>query len=671
MRRRTIVLFVAAVVVASCDESRRGGDRLASGRATEPASIVEVPHPDTSALSADLRAQIASLRELVESSSPRPAAGGDDAEKLGQAWGDLGRVYHAYGFLDAAAAAYANARAVHPTIALWPYLAGLIEVQRGRHDVAVERFESALEVAPELAVARLRLGQALIDLGRPEEAVPALEAAAKSPALAAAAFAALGRAVYDQGDAARARDYFERALEAQPGADLLHHSIGLAYRSLGDEARARDELARAGAKATTFPDAAAEGLDELRTTTGALLLRGSRALVSERPHEAVEQYRRAVAAAPQDAEARRSLALALRATGDLDGALAELQEAARLAPGDHVVRFDLGNIELARGAQQAAADAFAASLAIAPDFAPARFNLANAQLLLGQATDALANLERVIELDPGHRRARYQAAMAKAAAGRTEEGIHDLEALLEADPGFGPALIGIARLRHGAGDRAGARAAYDQVARGGGDVQFQVDAHVGLATMANEESRPEVEIEHLRAAVGLAPSRDDLRESLARTLESTRRFAEAAEERRALVELRPDVVMDRLLEATAWVQAGRSDTARERLEEGVERLPDDRVLSNSLARLLATAPDAGVRDGGRAVEIARRLYTAQPSPDVTETLAMALAEAGDYEQAMSVQRGLIAQVKNAGQTAHLPRLEANLRRFEGRQPVRM
>ena len=50
---------------------------------------------------------------------------------------------------------------------------------------------------------------------------------------------------------------------------------------------------------------------------------------------------------------------------------------------------------------------------------------------------------------------------------------------------------------------------------------------------------------------------------------------------------------------------------------------------------------------------------------------MALAESGDYEQAISVQRGLIAQVKSAGQTGHLPRLEANLQRFERNQPVRM
>jgi tetratricopeptide (TPR) repeat protein len=283
--------------------------------------------------------------------------------------------------------------------------------------------------------------------------------------------------------------------------------------------------------------------------------------------------------------------------------------------------------------------------------------------MLGQATEALAN-PSVIELDPGHRRARYQAAMAKSASGRNDEAIRDLDALLAADPGFGAALVGLAGVRRNTGDLAGARAAYEEAVRTGSEVQFRVEGHLGLAGLAREESRPEVEIEHLRGAVELAPDRDDLREGLARALESSRRFAEAAEERRALVELRPHVVMDRLLEATAWVQAGRSDLARERLEEGVERLPAERNLSNSLARLLATAPEPAVRDGARALEIARRLYTADPSPDVTETLAMALAESATTSAKRAARADRAGQERRPDQPPTAARSESAAVRTE-------
>ncbi len=59
------------------------------------------------------------------------------------------------------------------------------------------------------------------------------------------------------------------------------------------------------------------------------------------------------------------------------------------------------------------------------------------------------------------------------------------------------------------------------------------------------------------------------------------------------------------------------------------------------------------------------------SMDEVSAMYGLIAESGDFEQAISVQQGLIAQVRTAGQTGHLPRLEANLRRYEKREPVRM
>ena len=366
-----------------------------------------------------------------------------------------------------------------------------------------ERFRGALEIDPAMVVAQLHLGEALLDLGRPDEAIAPLEAAAKSKAHAAAALAALGRAARDRGDAERARDLFEQALAAQPSADLLHHSIGLAYRTLGDEPRAKAELARAGAVAPSYPDAAKSGLDELRTTTGALLLRGSRALIMERPREAVEQYRRAVAAAPEDTEARRSLAMALRATGDLDGALRELEEAARLAPDDHVVLFDLGNVELARGAHQAAADAFTKCLALAPDFVPARFNLANAQLLLGQVDGSARQLRarararprppsRALPGGDGEGMRRDGEDEGRAGSRGVDRGRPRVHARLVSARPSSCAAPAIARRR---------RPPTTEVLKRGGDVASLVDARLGLATLAGEESRTEVVIEHLQAAV--------------------------------------------------------------------------------------------------------------------------------------------------------------------------
>ncbi len=50
-------------------------------------------------------------------------------------------------------------------------------------------------------------------------------------------------------------------------------------------------------------------------------------------------------------------------------------------------------------------------------------------------------------------------------------------------------------------------------------------------------------------------------------------------------------------EGTALILLGRYGEARERLEDAVSQIPGDPLVSHTLARLLATAPEAAVRDG--------------------------------------------------------------------------
>jgi hypothetical protein len=49
-------------------------------------------------------------------------------------------------------------------------------------------------------------------------------------------------------------------------------------------------------------------------------------------------------------------------------------------------------------------------------------------------------------------------------------------------------------------------------------------------------------------------------------------------------------------------------------------------VTNALARVLATAPDAKVRDSPRALQLSKALFERTKSPEVGQTYAMALAE---------------------------------------------
>ncbi|MCC5885285.1 MAG: hypothetical protein JJT88_02505 [Gammaproteobacteria bacterium] len=62
------------------------------------------------------------------------------------------------------------------------------------------------------------------------------------------------------------------------------------------------------------------------------------------------------------------------------------------------------------------------------------------------------------------------------------------------------------------------------------------------------------------------------------------------------------------------------------------------AAGNMLAWIQATAPDAALRDGRRALELARAVVSAAPTPTFLDTLAAALAETGAFRDAVAIQQ---------------------------------
>lgn len=122
--------------------------------------------------------------------------------------------------------------------------------------------------------------------------------------------------------------------------------------------------------------------------------------------------------------------------------------------------------------------------------------------------------------------------------------------------------------------------------------------------------------------------------------------------------------------ALAYAKARRFRDARAVLEEGLAAEPDNRVIRNGLARILAAAPDASVRDGARALGLAKPLFEATRSPEVGQTYAMALAETGDFDQAVKLQRETMIAYDRMGVPAMKPFLAQNLAAYEARKPAR-
>lgn len=421
---------VAAAGAAAAGGAGEGpSPTAAAGAAAEAASRPAPPAPDLAGVEPAVAVALGAARDDVVALLAEPDA---PAAALAEVWGDLGRLYHAYGLVEAAAECYREAAARAPGDLRWVYLLGHAERARGDLAAAREAFVAALRLD---AYAPIRIALAEIELleGRPAEAAAAAEEALLLVPGEPAALAALGQAKLDGGDPRAAVAAFEAALAAVPAADRLHYPLGLALRALGDEARAREHLGRAGRTGVRPADPLLAAVEASRGGEIAATLRGRRAALAGDWPAAAAAFSAAVAANPDSAPARVNLAAALASTGDLAGAREQLETVLARDPGHANARYNLGALLLFAGEAAAAEPHLRAAVAARADDADARRGLGEVLLEAGRVGEALPHLEQAVLLAPGDEEARFHEAVAllrlgswRLARERLEDGLRQL-----------------------------------------------------------------------------------------------------------------------------------------------------------------------------------------------------------------------------------------------------
>ncbi len=655
MKRLALLAFLAFLALFA------GGCRRPP--AIPPGDLVEVVHPDLEAVEEAARRQLEAGRSRLEKALRK-----GDRGAIADAFGVLGELYHAYQLLVPAVACYRNAERLDGESFLWPYYLGAAHQAAGDLEAADASLERALELRPGDPATLLRLGEVELGLGDPA-AADRFRPLLAGEHLAAAHFG-LGRAAEAAGDPASAVEHFTAVLEQQPEAGSVHHSLGMALRQAGRAEEAAAALARKGSGAVRSSDRLMERLQELARSSGAYLRRGNRALMAGRLDAAADLFRRAVTADPQNLAARRNLALALIQSGDLEGALEELRQGAEADPEDVWIHFDLGNAYLQKGLAEQAIRSFRRAVELAPDFTSAHFNLANA--LIGQERwdEARPHLETVLETDPRERRARYLLAMAHHRDGETAAAIVELRSVLEEEPSNVVARQGLASIFAASGQLGLASAVYREGIALDIPAAEKVSLLDQLARLLWKNGKRRAAIGQWQEAVEIQPDSSAAHTALANGLQFLNDRQAARQHFIRAVEIDPKNAAAWLSETSLWILDGEFATARDRLDAALERLPDHRELQHTLARLLATCTDPEVRDGQRSLELGQQVYQAEPNLDRAETIAMALAELGRFEEAIQWQRQLVQRAALGGDQAAQRRLVARLRLYENRRPVR-
>jgi tetratricopeptide (TPR) repeat protein len=121
--------------------------------------------------------------------------------------------------------------------------------------------------------------------------------------------------------------------------------------------------------------------------------------------------------------------------------------------------------------------------------------------------------------------------------------------------------------------------------------------------------------------------------------------------------------------ARSCIDYGRYDEAKKSLEQAVHLQPADPTTLNDLAWMLATSKDSRVRDGRRAVAIAKRACTLSNWKNAfsIDTLAAASATAGNFADAVKYQQLAISLLDADDRKTQQAGMEQRLRQYSSGQ----
>jgi tetratricopeptide (TPR) repeat protein len=438
-------------------------------------------------------------------------------------------------------------------------------------------------------------------------------------------------------------------------------------------------------------------------------------MAAQLPEAAEAGFTAAQSLNPSDYRWPYYMAHLARSGGDLAKAAALFERVLQLKPDDMDSLVWLGDVSLAAGKPEVAEPAFARALQLDPESVSARFGAGRTALAKGDNQKAVDDLERVLELNPKATAAHYPLSIAYGALGNAEKSAEhlrlrrdgriaprdtlmvELDSLLQSPQTF--ESLGIRRLDEGEfeaaaeqfrkglalapdsaalhhrlatalslmNDPAGARAEFETA------IQKEPDyfpSHYSLGVLLQADGRQAEAIEHFEAALKARPTYTEAQLRLASSLRRTGRLKDSAEEYQQALAGAPTSSEARVGYAMVLAKLHRDREARDVLADAATAPGADLAITHAYARLLATSPDAAVRNGERAMALVQQMLQRGRTIELGETYAMALAELGMFREAQTLQRDLISAATRAGMLAARTRMPARLALYDRADPCR-
>jgi tetratricopeptide (TPR) repeat protein len=341
-------------------------------------------------------------------------------------------------------------------------------------------------------------------------------------------------------------------------------------------------------------------------------------------------------------------------------------------------KYGLGQVALSLRNYAEAIQYLEQALADAPDANRIHYVLAMAYRGLGNIQKAQSHLQQqgpvgvrvadplvdgLQELIRGERLRLVRGRMAFDAL-RFSEAADEFRKAVSANPASIPALVNLGSTLTQLGDFKGAIEQYQEAIR---ISPTNAAAHFNLAVLLSKQNQHDGAMLHLQSVLRFNPKDDDARLLLAKELLKTGRSEEALAEFSRVVESNPDNE-DALLEEVKLLFARKQyKNAVEQLDKSYALFPQKGRTAALLAYLLASNPQYDLRNGKRALALAKLVYESTGSVNHGAIVAMALAELGRCSEAAEWQRRMIDIAERNHDRNMVNKLKADLKRYESQE----
>jgi protein O-mannosyl-transferase len=300
---------------------------------------------------------------------------------------------------------------------------------------------------------------------------------------------------------------------------------------------------------------------------------------------------------------------------------------------NYIAQNNLGNALLQKGSLEESIVHFQQSLQIQPDYAEAWNNLGNALLRKGKLGEAMACYQKALQLRPVFLEAQNNLGNALLQKGDVKEALGHFQQALLINPDYEP-------------------------------VQYNLGFALLLSGNVDEATG------HFWRALQLNPADAEARNNLGNALLQKGSVAEAINHFQQAAQLKPDDEQIHYNLGNALLQSGRTGDAIIHYQKALQIKPDYAKAQNNLAWVLATAPQAALRNGNQAVELAKRAnqLTGGDDPAVLHTLAAACAEAGRFPEAVQTAQRALQLARQQSNPVLADALQSELKLYQAGRP---